>query len=114
MINWSVIVVTLFFVIFDYVTGVIQAVCNKDVQSSRMREGLFHKGAFVLVIILAIACEVAMGAIPEIGFTLPLVVPVCSYLIVTELVSIMENLGLMNSDLMSSKILSIFKISKED
>lgn len=108
----QVVMIALVFIVLDYASGFIKAAMQHDIQSSKMREGLYHKGSFVLAIVLAILCEYAIFFIPELGFTVPLVLFVCAYIIMTELVSILENLGHLNPALKSSKLLSYFNVAK--
>ena len=111
-VDWCAVVTALLFVCFDFLTGIIKAIVNKNVCSTAMRNGLFHKSAFALVIILAIMCEAAMTHI-DLGMTVPLVAPVCAYIVLTEMASILENIGEINPELRSSAVLSLFKSTKE-
>ena len=97
-------------IVLDYITGIVKAVCNKNLSSSKMREGLWHKCGFVLAICLAwvIECGEQHVTLP---FTVPVLVAVCTYIIVTEITSIIENLGQINPELQSSKFLEIFEDS---
>lgn len=106
-IDWYVIVCALLFICFDFLTGIIKAVKNKNVSSTIMREGLLHKCAFVLVIILAIMCEAAMLHL-DLGFTVPLIAPVCAYVVLTEVASIMENIVDINPDLKDNPLFELF------
>ena len=90
-IDWYAIVAVLIFIIFDYITGLIKAVKNQNISSSIMREGLIHKVSFVLIMVLGILCEVIIQHI-DIGITIPLVVPICVYITLTEVSSIIENI----------------------
>lgn len=111
-VDWYVVVTALLFVCFDFLTGIIKAIVNKNVCSTTMRNGLFHKSAFALVIILAIMCEAAMTHL-DLGMTVPLVAPVCVYIVLTEMASILENIGEINPELGNSAVLSLFKSTKE-
>lgn len=112
-VDWFVVVATLLFVCFDFLTGVIKAIKNKNVSSTIMREGLLHKCAFLLVIILAIMCETAMTHL-DLGFNVPLIAPVCVYIILTEIASILENISEINPELKDSKIFTLFTSTKEN
>lgn len=94
-------------IVLDYITGIVKAVCKKNLSSSRMREGLWHKCGFVLAICLAwvIECGEQHVTLP---FTVPVLVAVCTYIIITEITSIIENLGQINPELQSTKFLDIF------
>lgn len=112
-VDWFVVVSALLFVCFDFLTGIIKAIKNKNVSSTIMREGLLHKCAFVLVIILAIMCEAAMTHL-DLGITVPLIAPVCVYIILTEIASILENIAEINPELKDSKVFSLFTSTKEE
>lgn len=87
--NWSSttwqIVTPLCFSCADYVTGFIQAVINRDVQSKKMRTGLLHKALIFLVIILSFIFHYAFNLKYVSTF-------VCSYVVFMEIISIGENL----------------------
>ena len=97
------------FMAFDIITGLLQAIANKTYQSSKMRVGLWHKISFVLIIALAVGLEFAQGYI-DLGFTVPLVVPVCAYICMNEIGSIIENLALMNPKLVPAKLRELLNI----
>lgn len=109
--NIPLIVVTLCFMGLDILTGFIQAVYNKDVSSTIMKKGLRHKSGFVLIIILALLCEYSIYYI-DLGFTLPIANFVCGFIIATEVISIIENVGKLSPELTNTKLLSIFQTDK--
>lgn len=80
----------------DYITGTAAACKEGDWASSRAREGLWHKAAMIIVVIVAGLADLIMAVICEnlsIGFMWPgLVLPlVLAWYIITELGSILEN-----------------------
>lgn len=95
------------FIILDFVTGLIKAFKQKTFESSVMREGLFHKSALVIVVLLATIMQTASGYL-ELGITVPLVAPVCAYICLMEFGSIIENLGEINPNLIPEKIRELF------
>lgn len=100
------------FMVFDIITGLLQALANKTYKSSKMRVGLWHKISFVLIIALAFGFEFAQGYI-DLGFTVPLVIPVCAYVCMNEIGSIIENLALLNPKLVPEKLRSLLNINFE-
>ena len=79
------------FMMLDIVSGFLQAVINKCLQSAKIREGLLHKASVALVIaavcvLEALAQHVAGLSIEGLG-----TMPVCVTVILMELVSIWEN-----------------------
>lgn len=98
-------------IVMDYLTGVAKAVAMKDIDSSMMRDGLWHKAAYVMVIALAEIIEHGQEMV-DLGFTVPLIVPACVYIVVTETASILENLAAINPELASSPVLQLFRSTK--
>lgn len=96
MTNLHIIAVTCLFMVLDIITGFIKAWKDNDVQSKALRAGLFHKASFILVIVLAQAVELAADEIPQLQLDMPLVGAVCAYVILTEVISVLENLKAMN------------------
>ena len=109
---WAIIA-CLVMMVFDIITGVIAAWKNKDIQSTKMREGLFHKGTLILLIILAWVCELFVMHVPDLGITIPLVIPACVIIFAMELVSITENASEINPELKDSKLLKLFRVSND-
>lgn len=100
-------------IILDYITGLVKAAIQHDISSTKMREGLYHKGAFVLIMVLAEILEHAQRVI-DLGYTLPIVIPAAMYVILTETTSILENLGEINPELKDSKLLQLFRTQEKD
>lgn len=107
--GWHITAFALAFIAMDLLTGFAQAVANKTVSSTKMRDGLWHKCGFVLTMLLAALIEWAMQYI-DLGFTLPLFVPVCTFIMITEIVSIFENICKLSPELAGSKLAQLFKI----
>lgn len=101
------VVITLVFIAGDVVSGLLKAAYTGAWSSEMMRKGLLHKSAFVLVMALACVAQWATTLSDSIPFTAPLVVPVCVYIIATELLSIFENLGQCNDKI--GELYTIFK-----
>nr|DAJ04762.1 MAG TPA: holin [Caudoviricetes sp.] len=105
------ILVALSFNLLDLLTGIVTAVKNKDIQSSKLRDGLFKKFGFILCYFLAWMID-TKGV--YVGFQLGVkVLPaVVLYSCGTELVSILENICKLNPDLMKEKLYDMFHIKK--
>lgn len=75
----------LIFSFADIITGYIQALINNNIDSQKMRVGLWHKALIVIVI--------ALSFIIQFAFNLDYISSVVGiYVIVMEIVSILENL----------------------
>lgn len=83
-ITWQILT-PIIFSLTDVLTGFIQAVINKNVDSSVMRNGLLHKILIIIVVFL--------GFVIDATFSINIVAKIiCSYIIIMELTSILENL----------------------
>lgn len=107
--DWHIAAIVAAFVAMDLITGVMQAIANKTLDSTKMRAGLWHKCGFIMAVILAELIEWAMQFI-YLGFTLPLFVPVCVFIILTEVVSIFENVCQLSPELANSKLAQLFNV----
>ena len=77
--------------LFDIVSGFVGAVVRGDVSSTKMREGIGHKAMLILLVVLAIFVQTFTLHIGDMGWTVPLITPVCVYIIVMEVASVTEN-----------------------
>lgn len=104
------IMIALVFNVLDLITGIISAIKQKDVKSSKLRDGLFKKVGFILCYFLAWLIDTQGG---KIGFNLGTnVLPIIIlYVCTTETVSIIENICRINPDLLPEKLLDIFHIT---
>lgn len=100
--------ITAAFVILDVVSGVMKAAKNGELSSSKMREGLWHKSGYVLIVCMAIFIEMGSQHV-DLGFDMPLIVPACIYIIGSEIMSIFENAKAINPDLDNGKIAQYFE-----
>ena len=80
----------------DYITGTVAACKAKEWNSSTAREGLWHKGGMIAVVIVAALADwimVVVAAYIPIGIQWPgIIMPlVLAWYIITELGSILEN-----------------------
>lgn len=106
-IHWMIAIIACCFMLLDLVTGFAQAVVNKCVDSSKMKTGLWHKCGFILAIIFGMLCEYAMNYV-DLGFDFPIQDAVCVFIILTEIVSNLENLGKLSPELADAKFMEIF------
>lgn len=105
------VIVALIFNALDLVTGLVSAVKSKDIQSSKLRDGLFKKVGFIFCYFVAWLVD-TQGHV--IGFRLGVaILPVIIlYVCTTELVSILENISKINSDILPEKLMELFHITK--
>lgn len=101
--------ITAILIAMDYISGIAAAASRGDLQSSKMREGLWHKLGEVGAILLAylVAEEGHYVGLP---YQIDLLIPaVIIWISVMEITSILENLTLLNPDLDSAGFLRIFR-----
>ena len=112
---YQLLVCTLAFIVLDFVSGYINAAIHNQVSSSKLREGLYHKGGYIIAItcaqLLEIASQYANLAQYGVKLQLPLVIITCSYVILTECSSVIENIGQMNPQL-RTQLYNIFGLDK--
>lgn len=106
--NYQTLILTFVFILFDLLSGFIAAISEKNVNSEKLRKGLWHKSGFVGLIALAYCLEIA-AHYADLGFDVPAVITVCIYIIITEAISIFENLCKLNPAIVKSPLGSIFK-----
>lgn len=105
--------ITAGFIVLDLITGLIKAFKEKAYSSSVMREGLFHKGGSVLLVVFGCLIDYAQTFV-DLGYTVPVATGFCIYIIVMEIGSIFENVGKINPDIMPDKVKEHFeKLSKK-
>ena len=94
--------------VLDVVSGLAKAAHAGSIDSKVMREGLWHKAGFVGLILVSIAAEYALALLPTPdGVTIPdapLVLLACAYIVLTEIVSVFENICQLNPAIASSPL----------
>lgn len=84
---WYILIVPLVLSGFDFLTGFIKAWKEKDIQSSKLRDGISKKFGEMIIIIISLFLQYSIGLPKEIS------VFIAIYIGVTELISIAENLA---------------------
>lgn len=86
------------FIMLDVLTGFVKAVYNKKINSTLLRQGLFHKLSEVLAVVLAFLLEYTADYL-SIGSNIPVATVVVSYITIMEIISSIENLCEVNPKL---------------
>lgn len=105
--------ITCAFIALDFITGLVKAVKSGNFKSSMMRQGLFHKAGELLCIALGILIQYAEGYL-DLGINLPVAGAICTYIVLMEVGSALENIGAINPQLVPSKLRAIIGIGKDD
>lgn len=109
---WALIAV-LFFVATDYTTGIVKAIMAGNLSSKRMREGLGHKFAYLVLVLTSYMIDTFSAHVD-------LSLPVHVYLITVggicliELTSIIENITEINPELKDVPFMQIFSTTNTD
>lgn len=101
------------FIVLDMATGLIKAFKQKSYTSTIMREGLFHKCGSILCVVFGALVDYAQ-TIVDIGVIIPVGVSLCTYIIVMETGSVIENLCAINPQILPEKIKIFFSKLQED
>lgn len=100
----KIILVALIFNGLDLVTGVVGALREgEQIQSKKLRDGLFKKVGFIFCYGLGVAINYAETYL-TLPFGVDLVPVICTYAIITEVVSIIENISKINNDILPDKL----------
>lgn len=101
---WQVLA-TLIFMVGDIISGFVSALIQKNVDSQKMREGLLRKMLLILII--------ALSFIIQYAFNITLISKiVCIYIIIMEVISILENVKKAGIDL--GKLGELLKIKQDE
>lgn len=100
------------FMAFDVVCGLVGALVRHEYKSGVMREGLGHKAMIILVVLLAFLVQGFTSHVADLGFDIPLIVPVCVYVVLMEVGSVLETVKQTVPDLADSPLFRFFE--KED
>lgn len=100
----KIILVALVFNGLDLVTGIVGAIRNgEQIKSSKLRDGLFKKVGFVFCYTLGVLINYAENLL-TLPFGVDLVPVICGYTIITEVISVIENISKINSDILPDKL----------
>lgn len=103
---WSAIAV-LFFSSIDYLTGIIKAGIQGNLNSKRMREGLGHKLAYLALTLVAWFID-TINLHLSLGFPINVLTCTVSGICLIELTSIIENITAINPELKNAAFMNIF------
>ena len=103
---WCVFAIV-FFIIVDYTTGIAKAILNDTLSSQKMRQGLWHKFAYLMLTLVAYFIDM-INLHVDLG--LPVSVFVCTVggISLIELTSILENITAINPELADAPFMSVF------
>lgn len=100
-------IATLFFTSTDYITGIIKAIIQGNLSSKRMREGLGHKLAYLILTLVAWFTD-TLNAHLSLGFPINVFTCTVTGICLIELTSIIENITAINPELENAAFMSVF------
>lgn len=107
------VIIALVFNAMDIISGLISAIKNKDVSSSKLRDGLFKKVGFIMCYFMGWLVD-TQGMKIGFHFSVEILPIIILYVCTTELVSIIENICKINTDILPDKLLEIFNLSNKE
>lgn len=107
------VIIALVFNAMDIISGLISAVKNKEVRSSKLRDGLFKKVGFIMCYFMGWLVD-TQGMKIGFHFSVEILPIIILYVCTTELVSIIENICKINTDIVPDKLLEIFNVTNKE
>lgn len=98
----------------DVLVGFIVAVINNDLSSTKMRRGLLHKVLMLILIAVCLAIELAVEHTVQLPYDIPTCEVVCGYIVVMELISVLENIGRGYPQFADSALFKLFNLTDKD
>ena len=78
-----------------------------------MRKGLFNKLGSIIAVMVGYLADYAQKYI-DLGITIPVAKVICYYIIIMEIISIVENVSKLNPHILPEKMLSFFGKASEE
>lgn len=103
---WCAIAV-LFFVSTDYITGVLKAIMQGNLSSQKMRGGLGHKLAYLILALTSRVLDM-LNTHLSLGFPISVFTCIVTGICMIELTSIIENITAINPELKNAAFMNIF------
>lgn len=106
--------IALIFNLFDFVTGIVKALKSDDkLNSTKMRDGFFKKVGFIFTYILALLLNHSKQYF-NFEFPIDLVPIICGWTVLTEIISIIENICQINTDFVPSVLKNLIGIKEDE
>ena len=83
------------FILLDIITGLIESIRLGEFTSKKMRQGLLAKFQELLIVVLVYAIQYGFPML-GVAINIPIVQPICLYIVVMEVGSILENVSKTN------------------
>lgn len=105
--------IVLAFMTLDIITGYVGAWVSQSISSSKMRQGIGHKAALIVIMCVFLLIDITQSKdIIDLGFDIPLFKMSCTYIVIMEINSIFENILIIFPSLKDTKLATLFKNNK--
>lgn len=101
------------FILFDIITGIIKALYQDGLDSTKLRKGLFHKLSEIVTVGGCGLLEYGTHYV-DFGFDVPVLKPVATYICIMEFISIIENICEVNEPLKKLFMPYLSKLKQEN
>lgn len=98
----------------DVVVGFIVAAVNEELSSTKMRKGLLHKALMLVLIFVCLAIEIGISHTVALPYDVPTCEVVCGYIVIMELISVLENIANGYPELKDSALFKLFNLGNND
>lgn len=107
--------VLLIFNTFDFITGILKAILKDKIKSSKLRQGIINKFATQIIMLSTLCLHKYSYLIFDYNISIKIIKYVLAYLVSMELISIYENVNIINPTFSIETIKNIiFKRSGKD
>lgn len=94
----------------DMIAGFIAAAINRELSSSKMRKGLLHKALMLILIFACLAIEIGISHTVALPYDVPTCEAVCGYIVIMELISVLENIAKGYPEMKDSTLFRLFNL----
>lgn len=107
------IIFTLIMILLDILTGIIKGIKLKKFNSKKLRQGGLNKLTEVLVMVFGYVLQYALPYF-KVKVDFNILIFICTYLFFMECVSIVENVGKINPDIIPEKLKNTLENIKKE
>ena len=111
--DYKFILVACIFIVFDVVTGVLQALINGTFESKIMRKGGLHKICLLVTIAFGVALDYSQTLV-ELGVEFPCLKAIAGYITFMEILSCIENLNLAFPNLLPQTLIKMLNHAAQE
>lgn len=110
--QWGIIIACIM-MCADVLVGFIGAIIQKNISSTKMREGILHKILMLILIFLCLTIEIASSHMFKLPYDIPTCEVICGYIVVMEFSSIIENIGIAYPEFAKSGLAKLFNLNEK-